>query len=257
MSKKIQHATKNLDYCVHSVMADINDTTTKHYQQFLKWGFDAYRELNLFSLPQIKTRYLTMSANRTVELPDDYVNYTAIGINIGGQYWLLTRNDGMALRRTEDCPTDIQSVSSVDTTILPYSYEFSGYYRNGQYVGEQYAVGGGWNTQGYYRIDTELGRIQFSSVVPNAQIVLEYKSTGVDCDGTVEIPYQAITAVVAYIHWKRVQNDENKRRSGGEIADRKKDWTSAFNNLKHYNLMFTMQEYLDSKWSTIKSTPRR
>lgn len=256
-------ATKNIDYIVHSVMADLKETDTKNFPYYLKWALDGYRELNLFSLPCIKTVCLPVSNILTIDLPDDYVKYTAIGIRLKNHIFLLGRNDDMLLRRDDDCEVPIETVVQKPdhfAGIFPYYYFFSGVFRNGQYVGEQYAQGGGWSRKGYYKIDEEMHRIQFSGMIPKTEIILEYKSTGLSCDGSVEVPNQAISALNAFVHWQRVEHDESLKglRNYGMQVDRKERlWKIEFNKLKHYNLMFTVQEFLDAKWRTIKQTPKR
>lgn len=259
----VKSATKPIMYIVHSVATDLRETNTNNYPYYLKFALDCYRELNLFTLPSIKTVNLTFSDAFTVDLPDDYVNYTAIGVRIGRHIYLLGRDDKLVLNRSDECPTPIEEVLQAPdrfAQLFPYGYFFSGAFRNGQYVGEQYAYGGGWNSKGYYRVDLEKHQIQFSNIIPKTEIILEYKSTGMDCDGSVEIPYEAISAMTAFVHWKRIQYDEsikNARFKALEMSDRERQWKIEFGKLRHYRLMFTVQEFMDSKYRTIKSTPKR
>lgn len=256
-------ATKPIAYVVHSVAADLGETSTKYYQKYLKWAFDCYRELNLFILPCIKTVVLTVNDNLTVDLPDDYVNYTAIGVKIGRHLYLLGRDDKLLFNQAEDCEVPIdQVVAKPDhfAGLFPYYYFFGGAFRNGQYVGEQYALGGGWSRKGYYRINESERKIQFGSMVPKTEVILEYKSTGVDCDGSVEIPYEAISAMTSFIHWQRIEHDESLkglRTYPSQVQQKYGLWKSEFKKLKHYTLMFTVQEYLDSKYRTLRQTPKR
>lgn len=257
-------STKNLDYICHSVMADLQESTTKNYSRYLKWAIDCFRELTLFVFPCIKTKYLSVSDTLTVPFPDDYIDYTAIGINIGGRLWTLTLNPDLVPGKLDDCdlPIDVATARPDLGAIYPYYYFFSGAFRNGQYVGEQYSIGGGWNRKGYFNVDRERKQFQFSSLVPQTEIVLEYHSTGISCDGTVEIPYESISAFLAFIHWKRTEHDQELKRKSingwlAACATQKRLWMEEFYKLKHYQLMFTVSEYLDAKWKTIKSTPKR
>lgn len=261
---EINSGYKDLDYCVHSVMADLSEDTTKNYSRYLKWAIDCYNELNLYSSTVIKTAEIQVEDNNTIAFPDDYIDYTAIGVNINGYIWTLTMRNDMVLNRKDDCPVSLERAIAISeqnaptTQVLayvPYKYFFGGSYRGGQYVGEQYAYGGGWNYKGYYRIDEEMKRIQFASIVPKCTIILEYKASGISCDGTVQIKQPAVAAIVAFIHWKRVEF--NNRVPMAEKDRARREYIVQFNILKHYNLMFTMSEYLDSKRKTIKSTPKR
>lgn len=259
----MKDATKNLDYICHSVMADLKEVGTKNYPYYLKWAIDCFRELNLFVLPVVKTVILPVGPNNTIDLPGDFVKYTAIGVNIRGHLWLLGLNNSMVPNTIEECPVPITDVVANPTLtyadIYPYYYFFSGMFRGGQYVGEQYARGGGWSSRGYYMINEERRQIQFQGVVPQTEIVLEYKSTGVNCDGTVCIPYETVSAHLAFVHWQRVEHDQslsvNTRLA--EAPRKERLWIKEFNKLKHYKLAFTMQEFLDNRYRTSRQTPKR
>lgn len=259
----IKSGFKDIDYCVHSVMSDMDETSTVNYPRYLKWAIDCFHELNLYLSPVIKTVELQIEDNLTIPFPDDYINYIAIGVNLHGRLWTLTRNDDIVLDRREDCPVSLAEAAALSQeqtntqliSIVPYRYYFGGAFRGGQYVGEQYAFGGGWNYKGYYTEDTEKKRFQFSSAIPKTTIVLEYKSSGIDCDGSVQIPLPSVAAIVSYIHWKRVEHNSSmptveKERKYGL-------WVKEFQKLKHYNLMFTMSEFRDAKNKTTRQTPKR
>lgn len=257
----IQSGTKNLDYVVHRVMSDMDQVSMKNYQKLLQLSINGFHELNIFSLPQIKTVELKVSNAGTVDLPSDYINYTAIGVCIHGHLWTLGLNNDICLSRAEDCPVELEdAVANTPATqdlisTLPLLYYFSGQFRNGQYVGEQYSIGGGWNKRGYYRIDTEKKQIAFKSVVPQSTIILEYKSSGISCDGTVEVPLSAVSTLVAYVHWQRIEFNPDVPQSDKERKMRQ--YYTMYNKLRHLNLIFTASEYMDSKNRTIKSTPKR
>lgn len=259
----INSGYKELDYCVHSVMVDMQETSTINYPRYLKWAIDSYKELNLYQSTVIKTVELQIEDNMTIDFPDDYISYVAIGVNVNGKIWTLTQRSDMVLDRRDDCPIAIseavqmsnQLPSSQILAIVPYRYFFGGSYRGGQYVAEQYAYGGGWNYKGYFREDTEMKRFQFSSTFPKTTIILEYKATGFNCDGTVQIKSAAIPVIVSYIHWQRAEN--NNRVPMAEKERKRKLHIVEFEKLKHFNLAFTLSEFRDAKNKSIKSTPKR
>lgn len=257
----IQSGTKNLDYVVHTVMADLNQVSMKNYQRYLQMAVNIYHEINTFSLPVIKTVELPVSNAHTIDLPDDFIHYTAIAVCINGRLWTLTMNNDICLNRAEDCPVELETVVANTPQVTDFIntnvplYYFNGGFRNGQYVGEQFAMGGGWNRKGYFRIDTERKQIAFKSVVPQTTIVLEYKSSGISCDGTVEVPLVAVGALRAGLHW---QIDEyNPEVPISQKERKKKNYYVQYDLLHHHNLMFTLSEFMDSKYRTIRSTPKR
>jgi len=260
----LNKGTRTMDYIASQVMADVEEVTTKNYQRYLQMGINCYLyELKLTSSPTIKTVNLTVADNGTIDFPDDYIDYVVIGVCLNGHIWTLTRNDSLCLYRGEDCPVELSEAMqlSQDQTqeqlslLVPFGYYFGGGFRGGQYVGELYSLGGGWNGKGYYRIDTEKRRIAFSKVAPGTEIILEYSATGINCDGSMEVPFQAVPAIIAYIHWKRIEY--NDKYPSHEKERKRREYIVQFQALKHYNLMFTVDEYLDAKYRTIKMTPKR
>lgn len=260
MSTEIQSATKNLDYVVHKVMADLRETNTKNYPFYLNWAFDGYQDMNLYANPKIVTKWINISGTNTICLPSDYVDYISIGINICGRLYLLGLNNNMVLNRKDECEVPIETIATKSPNITgegiwPFYYFFSGAFRGGQYVGEQYAMGGGWSSRGYYKIDPERKEIQFQSVVPRSEIILEYRSTGIDCDGTVEVPYAAVPAIKAFIHWQRIEN--NDKESLADKRGKERLYGIEFNNFRKLKQRFTIQEYLDAKYRVSTAGPSR
>lgn len=260
----LNQGVRSIDYIANMVIAEAEDVTDRNYQRYLQLAINCYLyELKLSTSPTIKTVHLQMDDNRTIPFPEDYINYTAIGVCLNGSIWTLSLNNAMCLNRAEDCPVELAQAAqlSQDSTpeqisfIVPFNYYFTGAVRGGQYVGEQYSYGGGWNKKGYFRIDNEMRRIEFSSSVPTTDIILEYNSTGINCDGTMMIPFEAVAAVKAYVHWQRIEH--NQKISSSEKERKRREYITQFNILKHYKLSFTVSEYLDAKYKTIKSTFKR
>jgi len=206
----------NIDYAVNQCLVDIEDYDLAQYQRFLQFAYLGYTDLNLFVTQNVKVAYLRINDNKTVDLPNDFIDYLKIGVEINGQVWTLTLNDDMLLPRSTDAcgettPPDLRTIGdNVDGTEQPnYGFYFASHFRNGQYVGESYGIGGGFN-MAYFRIDHERRQIAFDSEIPDGTIILEYKSSGVKADGSTVIPRKVIPALTAYIHWRRLQYNNKK-----------------------------------------------
>jgi hypothetical protein len=115
-----------------------------------------------------------------------------------------------------------------------------------------YGAGGGYNSS-YFRIDKQNWRVQFSNVVPNKQIIMEYISDGIDADPVV--PIQLIPVVKAYVQWKRIEYMEgvpmNDKMRKSEL------YYEEIEKVKHFNLTNTLSEYMDTLWRESKQTPKR
>jgi len=260
-TKKDKAGYVNLDYVVKTVMTDLDEYSMHNYEKYIRLAARGFTDLNMFTLNNIKVAYLPINQdNFTVNLPNDFVDYTKIGININGNIWTLTLNERMVLpRKVDDCGKTISEASNctIDSNSYQYGsgFYFADHYRNGQYVGEMYGLGGGLNI-GYYRLDLERRQIALSNAVGGYdEILLEYMSNGIAADGSTVVPRQAVQALVEYVHWKRVEYNErvniNTKRLRQDAYERE------YEKLKFFEDLFTMDEYLDHTYSHYQSTPKR
>jgi hypothetical protein len=142
-----------------------------------------------------------------VNLPTDYLSYSKIAVVKDGALWVLTLNENMPLARDMECGEETnENTALVEGDNAAY---FIGHYHDSLWVPRAYAMGGGFNTEGYYRIDHKMNRIQFqdTTAMEGTTIVLEYVSSGVDVTGQTLIPRAAVPVIKGYIHWKRVEYD--------------------------------------------------
>jgi len=253
----------NIDYAVNQCLVDIEDYDMAQYQRFLQFANLGYTDLNLFVTQNVKVAYLKVNDNKTVDLPNDYMDYLKIGVEINGQVWTLTLNDDMLLPRTTDAcgeiiPPDLRAIGDdVDGTkaLIPnFGFYFAAHFRNGQYIGERYGIGGGFN-MAYFRIDHEKRQIVFDSELPDGTIILEYKSSGVKADGSTVIPRKVIPALTAYIHWRRLQYNDKKPLS--QKNNYRELYYIEYEKLQMLENSFTIDEYLDSTYRVVTSTVRR
>ena len=246
---------KNLDYVVSRVQSDIQDYSTAGYQRLLQMAINGYKELNYAILPVIKTKYLTLSSINTIDFPCDYVDYVVVGLVSGGQVITLSANPKIPLaRKKDDCGNEVvekvsatQSDDSLRLPLLGFNYASS--HRGGQYVGERYARGGGFNRYGYFRVDHDMRRFQFQNTIPNVEVLLEYKSTGIDAMGDALLPDYATQALVDYVHYQRLRFD--RRATATDKAMAFQEYSRQFIVLRKKALKFTMSEYLDAKYANV------
>ena len=115
-------------------------------------------------------------------------------------------------------------------------------------------MGGGFNFA-YYTIDHDKRQIVLTDGVPKEEIILEYKSSGIDAEGSTTIPRQAVRAIKEYVHWKRLEYDE---RVAMNIKMRREDqYYIQYEKLRFLESSFTLEEYLDHTYAESQSSPRR
>lgn len=221
-----------LSYCVNSVLADLDETSKRHYQKFLHYAIQGYRRLNLGNLvnTSIKTAKIDIDSNtKTGALPNDYVDFLKVGYSCGGTIINLDYNTdiigsvGSVFDEACDCQDTLnqcQQLALSGELQTGYGYPnlpwlnsywyYSPYYHNGQYTSGYYGLGAG-RMRNAYNINKEKCEIQFDSYIKADYVIIEYISNGIDC-GDAYIDESLIPAITAYIHWKAVLHDTTKNR---------------------------------------------
>lgn len=256
----------NLNYVVNSVLLDLDEYTTSKRKKILQYAIFGLTDLNIYVLPSISVAYLRQNDDFTIDLPDDYLDYIKVGVVVGGaderRVVTLTLNETLPFPNTDKlkiCPNSCVdeptiTLDGTDYFIPGFGYYFAEHYRNGQYVGEMYGLGGGMGLM-QYRVDEQNRQIMFNELFPNGEIVLEYKSSGIKTDGTTTIPRQAVQAVRAYIHWQLSENNDKLALSAKE---RKRSlYLKEYDKLQYLTNLFTIDEYLDAKYQVSTQTLKR
>ncbi len=234
-------------------MNERNEKSLTNLERYLQIAIEGYSQMQLFTMNTINVEYLQVDQNtNSALLPPDFLTMTKIGVNLRGKIWTLTLNNNITIPKPESiCDEPIERVTS-DTTITG-GYLFAPHYRNGAFVDTLYGLGGGFNVA-YYRIDMENRVIYFDGRVPNNEVILEYKGTGVKAGGAL-IPRQAVPALKAYIYWKAIAKDT--RLAMGERNLAKMEYYEELHELKQFEWSFTMDEYLDAMYLTMSQGPKR
>ncbi len=239
---------------VDDVLNEIGTYDEHEYLRYLKLAMRGFTRLNLFHMSNIRVAYLPVSDINTVTLPSDYVAYTKIGINVNGNIWTLGLNDKMAFAREESCGLRINELADV-TDVSTYSTcSYIDHTKDGVRVTNLFGIGGGFNVA-YYRVDREMGVIQFQGGVPQSEVVLEYVSNGIKTDGVTIVPVEAREAIIAWIHWKRKINDP--KFTINDRLSSKQEYLEEVNELRCFEDSFTLDEMMDVFYEGYKQTPKR
>lgn len=228
----------SLSYCVNSVLADLDETSNRHYLKFMNYAIQGFRRLNLANtIPtNIKTAKLDIdSATKTAPLPQDYVSFLKVGVSCGGYIINLDYSDELKLQLTDqldpcDCLNELNQCQQAITANSGGEPNWSGFpfyssvwyynsfWRNNQFQAGYYGAGAG-HYRNAYRIDLAKCEIQFGITTPFDYVIMEYISNGIECGDGI-IPESVVPAIQSYIHWKRCSFDNKINRLEAQMHKR-------------------------------------
>jgi len=186
-------------------------------------------EFNLSLTGTLKTVVLEVNANKTVAMPDDYIQYSKIGI-LNGQGEIITfkRNDQLSALNAEYTTANVRngdaSLASGDVSLYN---SYSNYYWNffdGGTSFKLYGAGSGTASMGEYKILESQRLILLDARTSYSHLVLEYLSDGFDSENEdYEVDIRASQAMVAYIRWQNAI-DLYKKFSQSQVTGFKREY---------------------------------
>lgn len=249
-----QNANVSIRYCVMNAIKRTGDHSMNEYFDNLQLAIDCVRELRLYHEASIEVLYAQPNDAGIVLFPPDMIDYVKVGIEVYGQLFNLTLNENMILNRAQKCGVDLREMHRGVGLIpqLTGGYFYAPHFRGSQYIEGLYGLGGGFNVA-YYRPDYKMRRFEFDGFLKNNEVIIEYKSTGISAGSIISA--QAIPVIREYILWQRIENDP---RVPTTQKQRKQDqYDAEVEKLRTYTNNFTMQEFLDTMYSTYKQSPKR
>lgn len=252
----------SLDNIVKQVLLDIGENTEHKYMRFLQWAIRGLKEFHYDVLNEPKTVvFKTINDNHTIDMPADYVNWSKVGVIRGGKIFTLQQNATFPFPRLkDDCGVEINDFASVTCLAAEQTQKVTGpwtiffNYRNGRNLGNLFGLGGGFNPFGYFRVDKEMNQIAFTSEVPNGPIVLEYVHNGINPDGSAKVHVFVEEALIAFIHWKRTQQERGRAQS--EKARARHDYFEERRRARSRLSQFSMEDWLKAGRKGYSLSPR-
>lgn len=250
---------KNIEYVVALVQQDLDDYTTRNRDKYIQYGINAVRDELHFRLSDtIKVAYLDPNVANVAPMPADYEYYTKVAVNIGGKLITLSVNKDMTpVAEFDSCGELVeQSIAQFTEPLEDWfagGYWFAPHFRAGNYVGEMYGYGAGFNEAGYFKEDKTQRVFNFYRL-PRTQIILEYKSSGDFCASTV-IPTTAVAFLRACIHNQLAEHGR------GVTAMTKQEKMNKYmfekERYKDQHFSFTLSDWMDWSYTQYQSSPKR
>lgn len=230
----------NIDYVVSSYILKSGEDD-RFYEAYLQFVIQGLGELRLGSLTHIKATRLTLEGNNTATLPNDFVDYTAVGVCDGGRIRHLSENTNICLPTETECGVSQRDVTTTTNNENNHSqYVFVPHYYDGVYY-EDYTAEGGFNTS-YFRVDKAGRRLVFlnDANASGQQVILEYIANDINKD-TV-IPRSAVPVLEAYINYAKL---EYKNVNFGEKRMAQRNYRNKLRKFRALNYSFTAQRWSD------------
>lgn len=210
---------------------DSADQSSHQFRRLYNIGVRGAREFNLDITGQFKTVLLPVNPNKTVTLPQDYLNYSKMGIiNERGEIITFTKNEQLSqyhaiytqqVERNEGVP-ELTTIGQY-VAPLPYPYLYSNYWYGGSSY-NLFGLNSGTANVAEFQIDEGAGVILLNQTMNYPELLLEYLSDGYDeLADDYEIDARAEEAFICYLRWKNA-TDLTKKFSAGQVREYKNEY---------------------------------
>lgn len=192
-----------LERCITYYMDESNQTDNQYYRLY-NMAMRGMQELGLDFFYQIKSVKLPKNANQTVNLPNDYIQYSKIGVlNDQGQIIPLMYNEKFT-SYAEQNPNRIGDTTDNTLYNLYFWSSFIFYnYWNGDTFMNLYGIPSGAPFVGEFKIDNNAGLILLNENFYYSYLMVEYLAAP-DENETYRIPVQFQEAMISYLRWKDI-----------------------------------------------------
>jgi len=247
----------DISECVYSYADEAELPIQRQYKLF-QLAFRCMDELGLDFFYQIKSVKLPINANLTVQLPEDYLNYSKVGVlNDRGE--VITLNHNNKLTTYADLLTD-RAAKTQDNTLFNWNSPVNGMflnYWNGNTFGNLYGIQSGAPFVGSFKVDAPNGIILLNESFSYDYIILEYLATPKQGQ-TYYVPIQFKEAIIAYLSWKDIKSMPTTRKGSlGDKRERKSDYYNerrlAIARYKPFRTQEAYQLNLENQRLTVKA----
>lgn len=237
-------ALRKVSTIVESALLDIGENgKSQLYPRFLNWALEEVRNINYDIAGDLKSVKIDVLPNNTVPFPDDYVNYTRLGVIKNNYVELLKRNDEIPLF---DETSDSKTTAYVDRNrgYEPFYNPTDRQIDTLDITGAHYGIGSGHAHYGSFRVDKKHRRFMFDSTFTESQIVLEYFSNGLNCNGGTLVDEMAERVIKEYIKFMWIRMDRTSK--AWEVRDQEERYFAAKRVYKERVMTPTLKEILDT-----------
>ena len=243
-----------LTHIVNELMLEQGEGQTNKFARYYQLGVAGLRSFNMDTTGAPKVVELTISDNDTADLPLDYLKYIRIGLCFNGQMYCLGRNNALCLDKPADvCGSPVAHVSYRENYFGWGYSDVTLHYRNGEFTGGLFGIGGDNNSLGYYRIDKQTNQIKFSQLSCTSTVIMEYLSDINTIDEDFEVHPFCVEALKDWICWKLKQRSSKPL---GEQQLANEDYKKSSRVMRARFASSTAEEWMACFHSGVKATPK-
>jgi len=233
---------------VINLYLDRSEQSVHKYYKCWQLAFSGMEELGLDFFYQIKSVKLLVNSNQTVNLPDDYLNYSKVGVlNSRGEIIPMGYNSNLTtyadLLPNRDALTQDNTIIDLIQFNTPIWYN---YWNNGDFSA-LYGLPSGSPFIGTFKIDNHNGVLLLSENYGYEYVMLEYVATPKQGE-EYYIPIHFKTALMWYIAYNDIAMMPNTRR--GSLGDKEQRRRQYFNERRLANARYRPVDLHDAhQWS--------
>jgi hypothetical protein len=211
-----------------SVINDyLNESEQGVHKYFKVWhlAFRGFENLGIDAFYRIKTLKLAVADNFTVQLPQDYINWSKVGVlNDRGEIIPLNYNNKLTHYAAF---SDDRLSKTQDNTLLDDNLQNGGWYWynywNGYSYQNIYGVPSGSPFVGSFKVDTANGLILLDESFQYDYLMLEYVASPQEGQ-EYYLPFQFREALIAWLWWKDKRAITVNRGQVGVSRDLRNDF---------------------------------
>jgi hypothetical protein len=214
----------NIDEVINDYL-DRSEQSIHKYWKMWHIAFDGMQQMGLDFFYTIRSVKLPVNPNRTVTLPDNYLQYSKIGVlNAVGEIIPMAYNN--KLTKFADLSSQRLEKTQDNTIVdlLLFNTPIWYNYWNGDSYSALYGLPSGSPFIGSFKIDNANGIILLSENFGYDYIILEFVASP-EVGGVYYIPVQFKMALLYFIAWQDIDFLPTTRRGNmGDKASRRKNY---------------------------------
>lgn len=241
---------------VDSVCLDLGEGAHRK-EQYLGWAIKEANRWKFDMANEVKTVELTLTPWKSVELPQDCINWVKLGVQDGNVIKVFVHRKDIAIYHQlneNGIPINNEDpVSVLDLTIDPNNivYPFFNYNPTGENPGKLFGYGVKDNGFGYFteNRNEDSNEIQFrTKVSSNSKIYLEYIADSWSPNAQTLIHPFACELIELGIHYRRLKFDKargNRNIGADDVRTAKNDYNEEFGRVIDRKWEYTVEDILE------------